>query len=129
MRRFDIPVAAEGNLSRLLIADIERKTPFRLSDVVYGHTLLRKPGSSDKYTVCLWILRRDIITRQIEAIGMGSEDLDYVTSAPGADFGRKDRPSLSAEAGSLPLVSQWCASAVLRDDRFKRCRLDGLDFA
>ncbi|MFY9656961.1 MAG: PilN domain-containing protein [Methylocystis sp.] len=110
VRRFDIPVAAEGNLSRLLIADIERKTPFRLSDVVYGHTLLRKPGSSDKYTVCLWILRRDIITRQIEAIGMGWEDLDYVTSAPGADFG-EERPTIALRRGGES--SHWFRNGAL----------------
>ena len=110
VRRFDIPVAAEGNLARLLIADIERKTPFRLNDVVYGHTLARKPGASDKYTVNLWILRRDIIAQEIEAIGVGWEDLDHVTSASGADLG-EERPTIALSRGGES--SHWFRNVAL----------------
>ena len=110
VRRFDIPAAAEGNLARLLIADIERKTPFRLNDVVYGHTLTRKPGSPDKYTVSLWILRRDIIAQEIEAIGIGWEDLDHVTSAPGPDLG-EERPTITLNRGGE--ASHWFRNVAL----------------
>jgi len=110
VRRFDIPVAAEGNLGRLLVADIQRKTPFRLDDVVYGHTLMRKLGSSDKYTVSLWILRRDIIAQEIEACGIGWEDLDHVTSAPGADLG-EERPTIAISRGGES--SHWFRNVAL----------------
>jgi general secretion pathway protein L len=110
VRRFDIPAAAEANLAQLLIADIERKSPFRLSEVVHGHTLTRKPGTPDKYTVSLWILRRDIIAQVIEALGVGWEDLDFVTSAQGG-ASEEDRPAIALGRGGES--SHWFRNVAL----------------
>lgn len=60
VRRFDIPSAALASLPKLLIADIERKTPFKISDVLYGSTVAKDSSSPDKVHVTLWILRRDL---------------------------------------------------------------------
>lgn len=93
VRRFDIPGVAASNLPRLLIADIERKTPFRLSDVVYGHSTAKHPASPDKLSVSLWILRRDIIARAIENSGLSENDLAFV------------RPSgVSGAVGVAPVI-------------------------
>jgi general secretion pathway protein L len=93
VRRFDIPSVASGNLPRLLVSDIERKTPFRLSDVVYGHVVAEHPTASDKLSVRLWILRRDLIARAIEHSGLSESDLGFV------------RPSgLSPAAGPAPVI-------------------------
>ena len=118
VRRFDIPAAAEANLAQLLIADIERKSPFRLSDVVHGHTLKRKPEAPDKYVVSLWIVRRDIISQMIEAAGIGWEDLDFVTPTKGGGS-EEEGPTIALGRGSEP--SHWfrnlalglCASTII----------------
>ncbi|ARN82221.1 PilN domain-containing protein [Methylocystis bryophila] len=110
VRRFDIPAAAEANLARLLIADIERKSPFRLSDVVHGHTLQRKPGAPDKFVVNLWILRRDIVSRVIEAAGVAWGDLDFVM--PANDGGQAEKgPIIPLARGSEP--SHWFRNVAL----------------
>lgn len=91
VRRFDIPGVAAANLPKLIVADIERKTPFRLSDVLYGHATAKHPAAPDKLRVSLWILRRDIVARAIENSGLAMSDLAFV------------RPSgLSASAGAAP---------------------------
>lgn len=94
VRRFDIPSVAASNLGRLLIADVERKTPFRLSDIVYGHTVAKHASAPDKLTVSLWILRRDLIARAIENSALSEDDLAFV------------RPcGLSAAAGPAPVIA------------------------
>jgi len=79
VRRFDVPAAAEGNLPKLLIADIERKTPFRPEDVVHGHVVTRRADAPEKSAVQQWILRRDIVLRAIDGTGLGWDDVDFVT--------------------------------------------------
>ncbi len=93
VRRFDIPAVAAANLGKLLAADIGRKTPFRLEDVVYGHAVSRR-ASPDKLGVSLWILRRDILPGAIENSGLGLADISFV------------RPSgLSPSAGPVPIIT------------------------
>jgi general secretion pathway protein L len=94
VRRFDMPSVAAPNLPKLLVSDIERKTPFRLADVVYGHMVAKHPASPDKLAVSLWILRRDLIARAIENTGLDVGDLAFV------------RPSgLSPTAGAAPEIT------------------------
>lgn len=81
VRRFDIPTAAAANLPKLLVADIERKTPFRLADVIYGHTTSKHPSSPDKLRVSLWILRRDLVAGAIEYAGLDPSDISFVRPA------------------------------------------------
>ena len=108
--RFDMPAAAEANLAQLLIADIERKSPFRLSDVVYGHTLKRKPGAADKFVVSLWILRRDIVSQFVEAAGIGWEDLDFVVPAKGGGP-EEEGPAIALSRGGEP--PHWFRNVAL----------------
>lgn len=78
VRRFDIPSVAIPNLAKLLVTDVERKTPFRLSDVIYGHAVAKHPTSPDKLRVSLWILRRDIFSKAVENSGLALEDISFV---------------------------------------------------
>lgn len=94
VRRFDIPAVALNNLPKLLAADIERKTPFRLADVVYGHTSSKHPASPDKLRVSLWILRRDYIDGAIANAGVDVSDISFI------------RPiNLRAAAEEAPLIA------------------------
>jgi general secretion pathway protein L len=79
VRRFDVPAVAIANLPKLLIADIERKTPFRACDVVYGHLCSINPDFPDKARVELWILRRDIVSRALESVGLEWDDVALAT--------------------------------------------------
>ncbi len=81
VRRFDIPSAAAASLPRLLLADIERKTPFRLADVLYGHTVAKHPADPDKLRVGLWILRRDIAVDAVERAGLAFSDIAFIRPA------------------------------------------------
>lgn len=78
VRRFDMPTAAAANFAKLLVADIERKTPFRLTDVVYGSKASKHPASPDKLKVSLWILRRDFIAAAIGSAGLSPSDISFV---------------------------------------------------
>lgn len=81
LRQFDIPAVAQVNLPRLLVAEIERKTPFKASDVLYGHALSPSPGAEDKLRVTLCILRRDLFDWAIEGSGVAAGDIDLVRPA------------------------------------------------
>ncbi|MBI1980972.1 MAG: PilN domain-containing protein [Methylocystis sp.] len=78
VRHFDIPSVALPNLAKLLVTDIGRKTPFHLTDVVYGHAVAKHPASPDKLRVSLWILRRDIFSNAVENSGLAPEDISFV---------------------------------------------------
>lgn len=85
VRRFDIPSAAAANLPRLLLADIERKTPFRPEDVVYGHAATPHPSAPDKLRVSLWILRRDFISAAVASAGLAPTDLAFIRPTGAGD--------------------------------------------
>jgi general secretion pathway protein L len=97
VRRFDIPAAAEANLPKLLLGEIERRTPFRLGDIVYAHTIRHKPEAREKLAVELWILRRDIVMRAIENSGILWDDIDFVTPVGGED---RARPAIALARGA-----------------------------
>lgn len=78
VRRFDAPLAAQGDLPRLLTMEIERKTPFKLADVLHGHLVAPHPSAADKLTVEQWILRRDLLGRAIESSGLSIDEIDGV---------------------------------------------------
>jgi general secretion pathway protein L len=77
VRRFDAPAAALADLPRLLTMEIERKTPFKLADVLHGHVVApRVGGGGEKIAVEQWILRRDLLARAVEGTGLGVDDVD-----------------------------------------------------
>ncbi|HEY8261051.1 MAG TPA: PilN domain-containing protein [Methylosinus sp.] len=78
VRRFDAPLAAQADLPRLMTVEIERKTPFKLADVLHGHILATHASAPDKLVVEQWILRRDLLARAIEGSGLAGEDVDAV---------------------------------------------------
>jgi general secretion pathway protein L len=96
VRRFDIPSVALPNLPRLLVADIERKTPFKLADVVYGHTAARNPAAPDKTRITLWILRRDLAMDAAARAGLEIADIAFIrpTDSPGA---AEEKPVIELE--------------------------------
>lgn len=95
VRRFDIPAVASGNLAKLLAIDIERKTPFRLEEVVYGHTIARHSSTLDKLSVTLWILRRDFVVGAIENAGIALSDISFIR--PSGLRGSEEVPLIELE--------------------------------
>jgi general secretion pathway protein L len=97
LRRFDAPLAALADLPRLLAAEIERKTPFALADVLHSHVATPHPASAEKLAVEQWILRRDLLPRLLDGSGLATDDVDIVhpdwprdvsTPAPTMPLGR-----------------------------------------
>lgn len=115
VRRFDIPAAAAANLAKLLVADIERKTPFRLADVVYGYKASKHPASPDKLKVSLWILRRDFIAASIGSAGLSPADILFVKPSGTIE----DAPAITLEGQTESshkfrnLAAGLCAATAL----------------
>jgi general secretion pathway protein L len=99
IRRFDIPAAAAANLPRLLTADIERKTPFKAADVVYGHTTTQHPTAPDKLRVSLWILRRDLLAAAVAHAGLALSDIAFIRPT-GGRAGEEAAPLITLEGRS-----------------------------
>lgn len=99
IRRFNIPIAALVSLPKLLIADIERRTPFRISDVLYGSTSVRHPAISDKIHVVLWILRRDLATEAVAQAGLELSDIVFIQPVGGDP--NEQKPVIELEAQSV----------------------------
>ena len=133
VRRFDVPVAVQATLPRLLNAEIERKTPFRQADVVFGFIAAPIPDNSEKLRVEQWILRRDLIDRGLDGVGLKLDELDFVepewphgaaTAAPSIAIGQRPDSSnwfRNAALGLLALAAvlfaTGCAVTFMRQER------------
>lgn len=97
VRQFEIPSVALANLPKLLVSDIERKTPFRLADVIYGHTYSRNTAAPDKFRIALWILRRNLAVDAVERAGLEFSDISFIR--PAGDLGPgQEKPIIELES-------------------------------
>jgi general secretion pathway protein L len=94
VRSFEIPVAARASLAQSLPKEIERKTLFKLSDIIFGHVTARSPDRPDRLRVTQWILRRDIAQAAMEQADLSLDDLDMVRPEPGSD-GANELPEIA----------------------------------
>ncbi|MCX7899287.1 MAG: PilN domain-containing protein [Methylocystis sp.] len=109
VRRFDIPAAAAATLAKLVVADIERKTPFRLADVAYGYASARHPANPDKLRVELWVLRRDLVAQAAEASGLPVGEIDFVRAAVAAG----DTPAPTIYLRGAEEGGAWFRNAIV----------------
>ena len=98
VRRFDLPSVALANLPRLLISEIERKTPFNPVDVIYGHTSEPLPEAPDKTRVALWILRKDLAADAATPAGLKISDISFIRAVGGDSMALK--PTIELGEGS-----------------------------
>ena len=84
VRRFDIPSVALASLPKLLISDIERKTPFKLDDIIFGYTTARHEGAADKTHISLWIIRKDIAAEAAQFSGLNTQKVSFIRPVGGA---------------------------------------------
>jgi general secretion pathway protein L len=106
-RRTVVPLAAESDLPRLLAAELERKTPFRAADVVFG--FVATPLGADKLDVEHWILRRDFIAAALAPSGLAETEIDAV------------EPECGAPAPSIALRPAAPVSTLLRNVSLALC--------
>jgi general secretion pathway protein L len=83
VRQFDVPAAAREHIPRLLIADIERKTPFQPAEVVNAHIAKDLDRRHGKLTIVHWIIPRDRVEALIAPFGLTLDDVDYVIPTSG----------------------------------------------
>ncbi len=83
VRRFDIPSIALTSLPKLLASDIERKTPFTLDDIIYGHTFARHESAAEKTQISLWILRKDIAAEAAKLGGIKFKEISFIRPVGG----------------------------------------------
>jgi len=131
VRRFDFPAVAKANLPRLLAAEIERKTPFKPADVLFGHALEPIAGAADKLRATLCILRRDLFEAAVARSGVAAGDIDLVRPAswpegapPVIVVGRAERESKGFRIAAFGLAGLAAAlfalavgTAIWRQDR------------
>jgi general secretion pathway protein L len=107
VRRFDVPAAATTNISKILVMEIERKTPLRSSDVVFGHICSSHQENPEKTCVELWILRKDKMERTLEGTGLRWEDIAVVRPERGP--GQIHQPSIELTERPTPIDIVHCA--------------------
>jgi general secretion pathway protein L len=77
-RKLLLPLETRRTLDAVAAQDLLAKTPFRLDDIYHDH-LVRRSG--DKLCVWQWVVRRQLVSDCVEALGLGLGDLAFVESA------------------------------------------------
>ena len=110
-RRFDIPVAAESDLDRLVVLEIERRTPFRLEEIVHGRRIERREG---RLRVHQLVVMRVALEEVLARLGADAEEFDFILArdAAGGMIEAPLRPP-SAESKSWTSAACWLASSAV----------------
>ncbi len=112
VRRLDIPASAQGNLARLLASELERKTPFRPEQVLFGHVARPHPDNAEKLKVEQWIVRRDLVEKALAGSGLGMDDIDLIQPARGAeDHG--EPPTIPLRSAKTDDASTWFRKSAI----------------
>lgn len=84
VRRLELPVAAQRNFPRLLAMDLERTTPFKLTDVLTAHDVDASPNPKGLLKIRQFIVKRELVEplkAQIEASGLKVTRVDCTTES------------------------------------------------
>lgn len=74
-RRLLLPLETQRTLDAVVAHDLLAKTPFRADDIHHDHVAVR---SGDKLCIQQWIVRRQIVSDAVEALGLDRGDLGFV---------------------------------------------------
>lgn len=119
-RQLDVPDAALAQLPQLLRGEVERRTPFRIEDVLIGHHV-SQADKKGKSRVRIALLRRDLIASALEPAGIVFTDLTVIRAerapdAPDADVWTPSIPvnrAADADRGFAKLCLAMTVSAAL----------------
>lgn len=78
IRNFTIPKSAKEHLNQISASEIERKTPFKLTEILTAYQIDRNYLDKTKIQVCQLIIRKDILISLLEKIGLIIEDIDFL---------------------------------------------------
>lgn len=78
VRDFTIPKSANKHIDQILSSEIERKTPFKLTDVFTAHLIDKKHPDPTKNTIHQWIIRKDILQKYFDEMGLNIHDIDTI---------------------------------------------------
>ncbi len=83
LRDLSVPKAALAALPRILDQEVQRRTPFQLSDIWHAATPIAG-GATDVVAMCHWIIRKDRAEAALAELGLKPGDIDFL-AAGGAD--------------------------------------------
>ena len=81
-RELDLPQAATARVENVLVLDLERRTPFRNTDILQAHAVQAIAGG--KLRVRQTILRKAVLDDRLAAIGLGRTSIQAASFAPQA---------------------------------------------
>lgn len=106
-RSFDIPAEARAKIAALHIAEIERRTPFRLGEILCDYRLETLEGSA-KIRVFQTIIRRDFVQSELARVGLTLSDLRLVLTSGSSPQDKRSRVRIRAEADTR----RWVDAAL-----------------
>jgi len=78
VRDFTIPKSANKHIDQILLSEIERKTPFKLTDVFTTYLVDKKHPDPTKNIIHQWIIRKDILQKNFTETGFNIHDIDAI---------------------------------------------------
>ena len=121
MRRVELPLATEENLSQVLSFEMDRLTPFRGDEVYFAHRIASRDAAASRIHVDLGVARRSLVDERIAELRECGAEVQSVVLAddvarwnspldlmpeglPGAGEGARERNRQMAAAGVVLLL-------------------------
>lgn len=80
LRELNVPKAALDALPRILDQEVTRRTPFPLSDIWHGASVVGS-GANDVMAMSHWIIRKDRAEAALAQLGLKNGDIDFLAVA------------------------------------------------
>jgi general secretion pathway protein L len=77
-RDFTIPISAKSHIDQIVSSEIERKTPFKLSDIFFTHQINKKFIDDKKISIQQFIIRKDLLHQILGANKLKITDIDSI---------------------------------------------------
>jgi general secretion pathway protein L len=80
LRDLSVPKAALAALPKILDQEVQRRTPFQLSDIWHA-AIPAGEGAADVRTMSHWIIRKDRADAALEELGLKVSDIDFLATS------------------------------------------------
>jgi general secretion pathway protein L len=117
VRNVRVPVQLRGQISSVMLADLEARTPFARTEILTANVVQGRDGHA--ITVRQYVLKRTLLTRELERLGLTTQRIGWIEPhQPSAPESAPVRMDLQDEThGVLPLglslTKLWGLVAIL----------------